>query len=717
WSTTPWNKIVTPALAVNPKLDYIKIKQGGENYILAKTTLKMLKEGYETVEELKGEDLVGREFELHYDFYPIDEGKKAGIVIPGNFVTAEEGTGIVTIAAYGEEDLAAMKEHNIQIYLHIESDGVIKNEAPKFGGMYYLKANEAVNKDLEERGLLYREDQYTHTVPICWRCQTRLLYSPQDAWYVDVQKLKSTLEKTNENINWFPNHFKNGRFLKSLQAAPDWCISRSRYWGSPIPVWECECGEMFVPGSIADIEEKSGKKINDLHKPEIDEVTVKCDKCGKDAHRVSEVLDSWTEAGSASFAERHYPFDETQKLKDFFPPDFIVEYTGQIRAWFYVLHVISGALYKSEAFKNVLVTGVVLGTDGRKMSKNFGNYPDPKIMLETYGGDALRLYLMGSKVMHAEDIWISEDDYRSWVKDFLRVLWNTYNFFITYASVAGWECELTPPDIRERLTVLDRWILARLTQLVVGVTESLEKFDSPRAIASVKEFVVEDLSGWYIRRSRDRTGVSADKDDEQVFNSVCYGVLVTLTKVMAPIIPFVTEEMFRNLTGEESVHLQAYPKGDKSLLDQELIDNMKLIREVASLGHAQRKEKNIPVRQPLGKLKVTTQRLKLDEELLQLLKDEVNIKDVDWVKDEKAENIILELDTTITPELEEEGKTRELARSIQDARKSLGTKLDAKVNVVSPWLPKNTKLLVWLEQKTLASSLKVGDKLKVEETK
>lgn len=712
WSTTPWNKIVTPALAVNPDLEYVKVKQGDECYILAKATLGILKDKpeHKAIEKIKGSELAGKKFELHYDFY-VNNESKVGVIIPGGFVSAEEGTGIVTIAAYGEEDLAVMKENDIEIFMHIESDGKVKNEVPKFGGMYYLDANEAVNRDLEERGLLYREDDYVHTVPVCWRCQTRLLYAPQNAWYVDVQRLKTLLEKTNKKVNWFPLHFKHGRFLKSLQSAPDWCISRSRYWGSPVPVWECECGERFVPGSIAELEEKSGKIINDLHKPGIDELTVKCKKCGQEARRVPEVLDSWTEAGSAPLAERHYPFDKTQKLEDFFPPDFIVEYTGQIRAWFYVLHVIAGALYESEAFKNVLVTGVVLGNDGRKMSKNFGNYPDPKEMLQTYGADALRLYLMGSKVMHAEDVWVSEDEYKNQLRDFLRILWNVYNFFVSYANLSGWECESAPVNIHGKLTVLDRWILARLTEVVLGTTKALEKYDSPKAISFLREFVVDDLSGWYIRRSRERTGVEVDKEDEKVFFSVCYGVLVTLTKAMAPIIPFITEDIFKNLTGEESVHLQDYPKGDKSLLDVDLVSKMLLVRQVASLGHAQRKDKQIPVRQPLSNLVVSSLDDNPGEELLQLIKDELNVKNVEWKKSKG--DLKVELDIRITPDLEEEGKTRELARQIQDERKKLGTSLDAYVTVAAPWLPANPELVDWLKKRTLANKLTVGDTLRV----
>jgi isoleucyl-tRNA synthetase len=442
WSTTPWNKIVTPALAVNPKLTYVKVRQGDENYLLAKSTIKILKDEpkFEVVETLKGKDLVGKKYAPHYDYYrdSIKEGEKAFEIIGGDFVTAEEGTGVVTIAAYGEEDLKVMQEQNIHIEQHLNEEGHVKENVPKFGGMYYLKANKAVNEDLASRGLIYEDRELLHNVPLCWRCHTRLYNAAINAWYVNVQDLKPLMKKTNEKVNWFPKHFKYGRFLKSLESAPDWNISRNRYWGSPVPVWECPEGHRFVPGSIAELQEESGVEIEDLHKPGIDEVIVKCRKCSNSAKRTSEVLDSWIEAGSASFAERHFPFDNSQKLEDFFPPDYIAEYTGQIRAWFYVLHVIGSALFKSPAFKNVTVEGVILGTDGRKMSKNYGNYPDPRKLLETYGGDALRLYLLGSPVMNGEDILISEEQYKLQVRGTLLILWNVYNFFVSYADVDGW---------------------------------------------------------------------------------------------------------------------------------------------------------------------------------------------------------------------------------------------------------------------------------------
>jgi len=430
---------------------------------------------------------LGKKFIPHYDYYEIEKDKKAFEIIGGDFVTAEEGTGVVTIAVYGEEDLRAMNEQNIHKELHLDEEGMVKADVPIFGGMYYLKANKAVNEDLANRNLIYFDEKLTHSVPLCWRCHTRLYYAPINAWYVDIQELKGKLIESNKNVNWFPSYFKNGRFLKSLESAPDWNISRNRYWGSPVPVWECECGERFVPESIKELEEESGEKVENLHKPDIDLVTIKCRKCGKDVKRVTEVLDSWIEAGSASLGERHYPFNKEEDLEAFYPPDFIAEYTGQIRAWFYVLHVIANALNlrndgENILSKNVLVEGVILGTDGRKMSKNYNNYPDPKELIGKYGGDALRLYLLGSPVMHGEDIIISEDQYRQQVKGMLLILWNTYNFFVSYALVDGWDAKSKSENSEN---ILDKWILSLSNRLIYEVTNDLDNYDTANALSLI----------------------------------------------------------------------------------------------------------------------------------------------------------------------------------------------------------------------------------------
>lgn len=706
WSTTPWNKLVTPALAVNPKLDYVKVKQGSENYILAKTTLKILKsEKYTIISEFKGSDLIGKGFVPHYNFYEIEPGKRGFVIIPGDFVTAEDGTGVVTIAAYGEDDLVAMQKENIQIVLHVDDEGKLKSFVPKWAGRNYLEINSEINEDLKSRGLMYREDMHTHTVPTCWRCHTRLLYAPQDAWYVDVQKLKPLMEKTNNEVNWYPDHFKLGRFLKSMQMAPDWCISRSRYWGSPVPVWECECGELYVPESISDLEKMSGQKVVELHKPEIDEIYVNC-KCGKKAKRVSEVLDSWVEAGSASFAERHFPFSG-DKLEDFFPPDFIVEYTGQIRAWFYVLHVITNSLYSAKAFKNVVVTGVILGTDGRKMSKNYGNFPDPKELLQKYGGDALRLYLLGSPVMRGEDIIISEDDYRNQIRGTLLILWNSYNFFVTYVNMDNPNL-----DKNTNKNTLDRWAWVRHQQTVQEVTEALDKYDSVIAIESVKKFI-NDFSTWYIRRSRDRIGPSAiDDEDRNSFYITCHEILVNLCKLLAPITPFLAENIYQNLTGEESVHLTDWPKVNKiTESDFQLIESMKVVRKIVELGLAERKKNNIKVRQPLNKITIFGQFQLIDGQMSQLIKDELNIKNIDL---EKSDELSVKLDTVIDEQLRAEGKLRELMRQVQDKRKELGARLDQKINLILTEMPVLPELLDQLRRQVLADKITQGPDFEVQ---
>lgn len=708
WSTTPWNKIATPVLAVNPKLTYVKVQQGKEKYILAKTTLKMLtEEPYEILGEFSGKDLLGQKFVPHYDYYAKEakEGEKLFEIIGGDFVTADEGTGVVTIGAYGEEDLKVMQEQHVHIEMHLDEEGKIKPHVPLFGGEYYLKTNPLVNADLEKRGLLYRNDPISHRVPLCWRCHTRLYYAPQNAWYVNVQSLKSRMKKTNEVINWFPKHFKYGRFLKSMENAPDWNISRSRYWGSPVPVWECECGERFIPGSLKELEKASGQKITDLHRPEIDEVFVTCKKCGKKAHRVPEVLDSWIEAGSASFAERHYPFNQTEKLADFFPPDFIVEYTGQIRAWFYVLHVIGAALFDSPAFKNVAVTGVVLGTDGRKMSKNFGNYPDPKGLLQQYGGDALRLYLMGTPVMHGEDIIISEETYRNQVRGTLLILWNVYNFFVTYALENKWEPGQTT---HVSGNVLDKWILSLLHGFNKNITNALENYDTVTAVDLIRNFV-NDFSTWYIRRSRDRVGNAAeDEQDKHGFFATTYTVLTTFSQIAAPIIPFITEEIYRNLTGAASVHLTDWPKIDETLIDPELETEMQQARKIVELALAERKEKNIKVRQPLATLTIASP-LPVRASIQQVIADEINVKKIAL---KTHDTLSIELDTVITPELQAEGDAREIIRAIQGERKKLKTTLTEKVVVTLPKWPK--AFADYIKKKALVSALTKGNSFIVE---
>jgi isoleucyl-tRNA synthetase len=504
------------------------------------------------------------------------------------------------------------------------------------------------------------------------------------------------MKATNEKVNWFPAHFKYGRYLKSLENAPDWCISRSRYWGSPVPVWECKNGHLFVPGSIAELEKASGVTITDLHKPTIDEVSVTCQECGEKAKRVSEVLDSWIEAGSAPFAERHFPFDKEVKPESFFPPDFIAEYTGQIRAWFYVLHVIATALYDSHAFKNVLVTGVILGTDGRKMSKNFNNYPDPKELLQKYGGDALRLYLLGSPVMHGEDIRISELEYRNQVKGMLLLLWNVYNFFVTYANSDGWH-----PDGHTRTHVLDRWIISRMNGSIKKMTASYEAFDTPGIVEQAWLFI-RDLSQWYVRRSRDRKG-------PDVYETL-WTVLTEYCKALAPLIPFTTEEIYRNLTGVESVHLESWPAVGQvdEKLEQDMADGI----TVASFVLAGRKVHTVKVRMPLKKLTYSGP-AELTDEVKSIVLSEANLYELAYTK--KTKDFGIEGVWDEPNQDTAAGMARDLVREIQKLRKEKGCTIDAHITLV---LPKDTQslskdLLEMIKKETLTDSLSWGDALTI----
>jgi isoleucyl-tRNA synthetase len=661
WSTTPWNKLVTTALAVNPNVTYVYAKQGKETYILAETRLSMLTDSpYEVIKKIQGSELHGMTYEALYDFYPNrSKEEQAFIVVADEYVTATEGTGIVTLAVYGEEDYRVMKKHHIQLAEHIDGEGKLRNEVTPWKGMYLLKANPLIDEDLKKRGLIYKEEHISHSVPTCYRCETRLYYAPIPAWFIDVQKMKSDLIAQNKHINWYPDYLKEGRFGKGLEQAPDWNISRSRYWGTPMPIWKSK-ESIRIIGSLDELKKwavdpEKVAMLTDIHREYVDDIEVWIDDAktikGK---RIPEVFDCWVESGSMPYASIHYPFENKEKFESTHPAQFISEYIAQTRAWFYTLHVMSVGLFGTHTFENAVTSGTILAENGDKMSKSKRNFPDPSLVFEKYGVDALRFYLMNSVVMKAENINFSEAGVKEVYQKIISMLWNVCSFYKLYAA----STTIVEPSI---IHILDRWIVSRTNSLISGVTTAMEAYDTPTICKIIGDFI-SDLSTWYLRRSRDR--IKSDAIAQQTLG----WVLTNCSKVMAPITPFISELIYQNIVGDgESVHLTFWPKISADS-DVGLENEMVFVRELVEQIHAVRKEKTIPVKQPLAKVTIYADRKKISSELETLLLEEVNVKTVVWGSQEKE--LRIELDTVITSELKTEGDMRELIRSVQNLRKT-----------------------------------------------
>lgn len=707
WTTTPWTLPANLALAVNKDEIYSEIKVNNQNLILAKARIETVVDNqlYEVIKEFKGQELIGLSYEPLYSFFEVSQNDYK--IYHADFVSMTDGTGVVHIApAFGEDDSNFGKENNLSLINHVDDEGKIIDQVKPFANLFVKKADPLVIEDLKNRNLLFKQELITHSYPFCYRCGTPLIYKSQSAWYLNVQSVKDKMKTTNQNINWVPEHIKDGRFGQGIETAPDWCLSRSRFWASPIPIWECECGERFVPSSIAELEAKSGQKITNLHKPDIDEVTVTCDKCGKKAHRVSEVLDCWFESGAMPYAQVHYPFENKEFFEKSFPADYIVEYIGQTRGWFYTLHVLSNTLFQSESFKNCVVTGTMMGNDGRKMSKLFKNYPDPKMVLQKYGGDAMRLYLMSSVIMVGENINLDEKEFDNQVKNILLPLWNSYKYFVTYANLFDFSPNL---ETLNSDNILDQWIENQANNFISNLEKNLTEYNLPNATRLIEPFI-NDLSRWYIRQSRDRFA-AGDKEALQAL----WQVLVKFSLATAPIIPFITENLWQNLivnidsTKSESIHLENYPNIKQ--FNEKLASDMILVQQICEQGNMIRKTQNISTRQPLSKLTISTnQKLDLSEKLIEIIKGEINIKTVEVIK--SSDNLSVSLDTNITPELKAEGESRDLIRSIQSLRKEANLNLKDKIIIFAPNWPSQFEKEIL--SKTLGQSIKQSDSLKIE---
>jgi len=679
WTTTPWTLIGNVVLAIGKDIKYKRVKVKDENrkesiLILAADRIKeMVKTEFEDLGEIKTKDLIGKKYKPLFDYYSNDEKIKnrenGWQIVEADFVNTEEGTGVVHIApAFGEDDMKLGQKLDLPFVQHIGMDGVIKEEAGEFAGMNVKPQDDNTKTDVEiikylaKKELLFSKEKYEHSYPHCWRCDTPLLNYATSSWFVAVEKIKDKALQEAKDINWSPAHIKNGRFGNWLEGARDWSISRQRYWASVMPIWQCDkCKRLEVFGSKDELEEASGVKANDLHKHVVDKIVYSCKKCDGEMKRIPDVLDTWFDSGSMPYAQMEYPKKNKEKFEANFPAEFIAEGDDQTRAWFYYLHILSTAIFEKPAYKNVIVNGIVLAEDGKKMSKRLQNYPNPSKMFDKYGADVMRMYLMSSPIVSAENLNFSESEMSKISRGLFRMLWNSYYFFVLYASID--KVEPTKNVSPGNNNILDKWIVSELNSLILEVDNHMTKYDLMHATRAFDKFV-DNLSNWYIRRSRKRFWKSEnDYDKDDAYKTLHY-ILIELSKTIAPFAPFISEEMYKNLAGEESVHLEDYPKGNKVFVDEKLKDEMKRTREIVESGLKSRSEKGIKVRQPLATL--TYFGKKIDRELESIIAEEINVKEV---KNSLEKDIGVELDFELTEELEIEGIAREIIRAIQSTRK------------------------------------------------
>jgi len=641
WTTTPWTLPANVAVAAHPEVEYVKVKRtlpdGGEEYLIVAHPLleKVFRdEPVEIVAAFPGKALKGKRYQPLYTFVPPE--KPAHFVVLADFVTTEDGTGLVHMApAFGADDMEMARKYDLPVINTVKPDGTIVDEVRPWAGMFFKDADPLIIEDLQKRGLMFRAETYTHSYPFCWRCGTPLLYYARPTWYIRTTARKDRLVALNEKINWVPQHIKHGRFGNWLENNIDWALGRERYWGTPLPVWQCqECGHQHAVGSVAELSELAGRDLSnlDLHRPYVDEVTFACPQCGGEMKRVPELIDVWFDSGAMQVAQWHYPFENQEIFKKQHPADYICEAVDQTRGWFYSLHAISTLLFDDIAFKNVVCLGLILDENGLKMSKSRGNIVDPWDVLDVHGADALRWYFF-SAGPPGDSKRFSVNLVGNTVRNFSLTLWNVYAFFTTYAALDGW----TPsPEKPPAYTELDRWLRSELHALTKQVTEAYEAYDALNATRPVEAFV-ERLSNWYLRRSRRRFWKSASDADKHAAYSTLYEALVTVAKLIAPAMPFMAEELYQNLVrsvdadAPESVHLADWPTYDPAVIDETLNREMALVLKLVSLGHAARNKAGIKVRQPLQEAAFAVGRASEQDVVTRyadLLAEELNVKRV-----------------------------------------------------------------------------------------